>query len=112
MNGKVVTVTHHDAHICEHFRRAAELIGKRWTPQIVRTLLSGVVRYTDLKAGVDRISDHVLSERLKELEACDVVSREVVPSTPVRIEYRLTERGRDLAGVIDELGDWAERWAQ
>jgi DNA-binding HxlR family transcriptional regulator len=111
MMAEGTAVTHHDAQICEHFRRAAELIGKRWTPQILRALLSGVVRYTDLKAGVSQISDHVLSERLKELEACEIVSREVTPSTPVRIEYRLTERGRDLAGVIAELGGWAERWA-
>lgn len=97
--------------VCRHFQRAAELIGKRWNPQLVRMLLSGAVRYTDLKTGIPQISDHLLSERLKELEADGIVSREVTPSTPVRIEYRLTDRGQDLAGVIEELGAWAERWA-
>jgi DNA-binding HxlR family transcriptional regulator len=112
MAGEATTLTHHDAQICEHFRRAAELIGKRWTPQIIRGLLSGSSRYSNLKAGVGQISHHMLSERLKELEACDIVSRQVVPSTPVRVEYGLTERGRDLAGVIEELGGWAERWGE
>jgi len=97
--------------VCHHFQRAALLIGKRWNPQLVRMLLSGAVRYSDLKAGVPQISDHLLSERLKELEAEGVLVRLVTPSTPVRIEYRLTERGADLAGVIDELSAWAERWA-
>jgi DNA-binding HxlR family transcriptional regulator len=96
--------------VCQHFQRAAELLGKRWTPQLIRMLLAGAVRYSDLKAGVPQISDHLLSERLKELEAEGIVDREVTPSTPVRIEYRLTARGRDLAGVIGELAAWAERW--
>lgn len=99
-----------ESPVCQHFQRAAELIGRRWNPQLVRMLLSGAVRYTDLKVGIPQISDHLLSERLKELEADGIVSREVTPSTPVRIEYRLTERGQDLAGVIGELGAWAERW--
>ena len=96
--------------VCQHFQRAALLIGRRWNPQIVRMLLSGAVRYSDMKTGVPQISDHLLSERLKELEAEGLVQRQVTPSTPVRIEYRLTARGADLAGVIDELSAWAERW--
>ncbi len=96
--------------VCRHFQRAADLVGKRWVPQLIRVLLTGPARYTDLKAGIPQISDHLLSERLKELEADDLVVREVTPSTPVRIEYRLTERGQDLAAVIGELAAWAERW--
>jgi DNA-binding HxlR family transcriptional regulator len=58
------------------------------------------------------ISDALLSDRLKELENQGIVVREVTPSTPVRISYGLTDKGRDLAGVIDELAAWAERWAE
>ena len=101
----------HDEPICRHFRQAADLLGKRWNVQIVRALLSGVGRFSDLRTAVAPISDNLLSERLKELEAEDIVVREVTPSTPVRIEYRLTERGKDLGRVIDELAAWAERWA-
>jgi DNA-binding HxlR family transcriptional regulator len=102
---------HEDTPVCQHFQRAAELIGKRWNPQVVRVLLSGATRFTDLREAIPAISDNLLSERLKELEAAGIVVREVTPSTPVRIDYRLSERGRDLAGVIEELGAWAERWS-
>jgi len=100
-----------EAPICEHFQRAAELIGKRWNPQVVRALQTGSTRFGDLRATIPHISDGLLSERLKELEHEGIVSREVTPSTPVLIEYHLTERGRDLTKVMDELGSWAERWA-
>jgi DNA-binding HxlR family transcriptional regulator len=101
----------HEAPICEHFQRAARLIGRRWNPQIVRALQTGATRFTDIRDTIPHISDSLLSERLKELETEGVVTRSVTPDTPVRIEYRLTERGRDLTGVVDELGRWAERWA-
>jgi DNA-binding HxlR family transcriptional regulator len=97
--------------VCRHFQRAAELLGKRWNPQIVRALLSGTNRFTDLRASIRPISDALLSERLKELEAAGIVTRTVRPETPVRIEYGLTERGRDLTRAFEELAAWAERWA-
>jgi DNA-binding HxlR family transcriptional regulator len=100
-----------EAPICEHFQRAAALIGKRWNPQVVRALQTGVSRYTEIRDTIPQISDSLLSERLKELEAEGVVSRTVTPDSPVRIDYRLTDRGRDLTKVVDELGRWAERWA-
>lgn len=97
--------------ICEHFQGAAELIARRWNPQIVSALLAGVVRFTEIRNSIPGLSDRILSERLKELEAAGVVTRDVAPETPVRIEYGLTRQGRDLVGVIDELRAWAERWA-
>jgi len=97
--------------ICEHFQRAASLVARRWNPLIVGALLDGVSRFTDLRNAIPGISDRLLSERLKELEAGAIVTREVTPDTPVRIEYGLTEQGRDLAGVVEELRAWAERWA-
>lgn len=100
-----------EAPICEHFQRAAELIGKRWNPQVIRALQTGSARFGDIKSAVSQISDALLSDRLKELEAQGVVTRDVTPSTPVLIEYHLTERGRDLTKVMDELGRWAERWS-
>ena len=99
-----------EAPICEHFQRAAELVAKRWNPQIVRVLLADVDRFSDLKASIPQISDVLLSERLKELEAEGIVTRTVTPDTPVRITYGLTERGRDLSNVMEELAGWAERW--
>lgn len=103
---------HAETPICRHFQRAAELLGKRWNPQLVRALLLGASRYTDLKTAIPQISDHLLSDRLKALEAAGIVVREVTPSTPVRVDYRLTKQGHDLAGVIGELASWAERWQE
>jgi DNA-binding HxlR family transcriptional regulator len=100
-----------DPRICEHFQDAAALIARRWNPLIVGALLDGITRFTDLRNGIPGISDRLLSERLKELEAAGIVTRDVTPCTPVRIDYGLTEQGRDLAGVIDEIRAWAERWA-
>jgi DNA-binding HxlR family transcriptional regulator len=100
-----------ESPICQHFQRAAELVGRRWNPQIVRALQSGETRFTDLRNGIPSISDAVLSERLKELEAQGIVTRTVTPATPVRIDYGLTERGLDLTKVMEELALWAERWA-
>jgi DNA-binding HxlR family transcriptional regulator len=100
-----------EPRICEHFQRAANLIARRWNPQILGAMLDDAVRFTDIRNSVPGLSDRILSGRLKDLELAGIITREVTPDTPVRIEYRLTTRGRDLAGVIDELGAWAERWA-
>jgi DNA-binding HxlR family transcriptional regulator len=103
--------TDHKGEVCEHFQRAAELLARRWVPQIVLVLLSGPQRFSDLRTAIPTISDALLSERLKELEADGILTRTVTPSTPVRIEYAVTEPGRDLSGVLRELSGWAERWA-
>jgi len=98
--------------VCEHFQRAAEIVGRRWNPQLIRVLLGGSARYRDLKAAIPAISDHLLSARLKELEADGIVTRSVEPGPPVRVEYVLTEAGAALSEVIESLGDWAERFTE
>jgi DNA-binding HxlR family transcriptional regulator len=95
---------------CTHFHHAIEVIGRRWTGAILRALLTGTCRFSELGDVVPGLSDRLLSERLKELEAEGIVTRVVIPETPVRIEYRLTEKGRELEPVVRELADWAERW--
>jgi DNA-binding HxlR family transcriptional regulator len=97
--------------VCESFQRAAELVGRRWVPQIVWVLLGGTLRYSALRDAIPDISDTLLSERLRELERAGIVTRTVTPSTPVLIEYGLTDRGRDLSSVIEGLSAWADRWA-
>ncbi len=95
-----------------HFQRAADLLGKRWSTLIVSAMLAGATRFSDIRDEVAPISDTLLSERLKQLEADGIIRRDVTPSTPVLIEYHLTDEGRDLERVIDELRSWAERWAE
>jgi DNA-binding HxlR family transcriptional regulator len=103
--------THGDGPICQHFQRAAELVGQRWMPQVIHAMKPGPRRYSDLKTSIPRISDAILSERLKALEAARIVIRTVEPTTPVRISYGLSQRGEELADVLSELQVWAERWA-
>jgi DNA-binding HxlR family transcriptional regulator len=95
---------------CPKYHRAVELIGRRWTGAILRALMSGVSRFSELCDTVPGLSDRMLAERLKELEAEGIVLRTVVPDTPVRVEYSLTDKGRDLEAVMQAVSGWAERW--
>jgi DNA-binding HxlR family transcriptional regulator len=96
--------------LCERFHRASELIGRRWTGAILYVLLQSRCRFATLRSAVPGITDRMLSERLQELEGEGIVERTVIPETPVRVEYCLTEKGRSLAPVIDTIAQWAERW--
>jgi len=104
-----------DAHstitgFCPLYHRAIEIIGRRWTGAIVRALLAGDSRFTQIRTTVPGLSDRLLSERLKELESEGIVERRVLPRTPVRIEYHLTEKGEALATVVQAASAWAEEW--
>jgi DNA-binding HxlR family transcriptional regulator len=109
-NKHMDTETDHAGGFCPRYHHAVELIGRRWTGAIIRALLGGVFRFSDLTQTVPGLSDRMLSERLKELEAEGIVERTVYPDTPVRIEYHVTEKGRALAGVVDSIATWAEAW--
>ena len=100
----------HLTAFCPNYHRAIELIGRRWTGAILRVLLSGATRFTEITAATPPVSDRLLYERLKELEADGIVSRTVIPVTPVRIDYRLTEKGRALDEVMAAISAWAETW--
>ena len=95
---------------CPVYHRAIEIIGRRWTGVIVRALLSGATRFGEIRAIVPGLSDRLLSERLKELEAEGIVDRLVLAETPVRIEYHLTPKGEALASVVAATSAWAEEW--
>ena len=95
---------------CPYYHRAVELIGARWTGAIIRALLGNVTRFSELTVTIPGLSDRMLSERLKELEAEGVVKRQVTPSTPVRVEYHLTEKGRALGEAVEAISAWAGEW--
>jgi DNA-binding HxlR family transcriptional regulator len=97
-------------HLCAKFHKAVELIGGRWTGAVIRLLLSERMRFAELRSAIPEISDRMLSERLRELETEGIVARIVVPETPVRVEYELTEKGRALEQALCAVGRWAERW--
>jgi DNA-binding HxlR family transcriptional regulator len=96
--------------VCPYYHRAVELIGRRWTGVIVSAMLDGSTRFSEMRDAIPDISDRMLSERLKELEADGIVERTVVPETPVRVEYHLTEKGLALKGVVDSVSSWASDW--
>jgi DNA-binding HxlR family transcriptional regulator len=96
--------------LCAKFHGAVELIGRRWSGALIQVLLGGRRRFGDLRAAIPDITDRMLSERLKELEEAGIVIRLVVPETPVRVEYELTEKGRALEEALAAIGRWAERW--
>ena len=97
---------------CPHFHRAVELVGKRWTGAILYVLIhaDGPLRFSEIAHAVPDLSDRLLSERMKELERCGIVDRHVAATSPVRVEYALTDRGRDLEPSLAELKGWADRW--
>ncbi len=98
-------------HMCPKFENAFELLGKRWTGLIIRTLLSGKKRFTDIAEAIPNMSARMLTERFKELEKEGIVVRKVYPEVPVRIEYELTEKGAELQSAMDEIQKWAEKWS-
>ena len=95
---------------CGLYHRAVELVGKRWTGAILIVLLDGPLRFSQIRTLVPDLSDRLLSERLKELEAEGIVVRRVNDESPVRVAYELTDKGRDLRPVVTALKSWARDW--
>jgi DNA-binding HxlR family transcriptional regulator len=89
---------------------ATEVLCTRWTLVLIRELIAGSTRFNDLRRGVPKMSPTLLSQRLKELEAAGVVERRRIPTEKDVFEYRLTQAGRELVGVVDALGCWGQKW--
>jgi DNA-binding HxlR family transcriptional regulator len=104
------TPTDADKHACTRFQHAVEFIGKRWVGVILFVLLDGPARFNEILAGVPNLSDRLLTERLRELEAAGMVTREVQPGPPVRVIYALTGAGRSLSDIIRAVARWADEW--
>jgi DNA-binding HxlR family transcriptional regulator len=90
---------------------AAEIVCSKWTPLVLRELLSGSTRFNDLRRGVPRMSPTLLSKRLKDLEEAGVISARATGRSSV-VEYKLTPAGEDLRDVIMSLGGWGQRWIE
>ncbi|GER88180.1 hypothetical protein KDW_23420 [Dictyobacter vulcani] len=98
------------ANTCPRYEHAVQVICKRWTGLLLDALMEGPRRFGELTVLVDGLSDRVLSDRLRELEAEGIVKRVVYPQIPVRVEYQLTEKGYALKPVTDAIHNWAEGW--
>lgn len=91
--------------------KAAELFCERWTPLIIRDLVWGSTRFSELQRGVPLMSPTLLSQRLKQLEREGIIERRRQPNGR-GFDYRLTEAGWEFAPLIDALGTWGQRWSR
>ncbi len=89
--------------------KATEVLGERWTPLIIRELLTNEASFNSLRKGVPLMSPSLLSSRLKSLEVAGVIRRE---KTDRGVIYTLTESGEELRPIIEALGVWGQRWAR
>jgi DNA-binding HxlR family transcriptional regulator len=90
--------------------RTAEIVCAKWTLLIVRDLAEGRSRFCELERSLSGISPRTLSLRLRDLEALGVVERQTFPEVPPRVEYALTDKGRALLPLIDDMRSFGERW--
>ncbi|MDT2044938.1 winged helix-turn-helix transcriptional regulator [Priestia flexa] len=90
--------------------KSFELIGKKWTGLIIYVLMSGPKRFSELNEAIPALSRRLLTERVKELEEHDIVLRTVIPDRPIRTEYTLTQKGKELGQILGPITQWAESW--
>jgi len=88
-------------------RQTADLLERRWQLSVIYAALAGALRFNEFAGAVAGISPRMLSERLRDLEAAGLIERRVIPSSPPKVEYRLTDRGRELGPIIDALRAYA-----
>jgi DNA-binding HxlR family transcriptional regulator len=88
----------------------AEIISGKWTILVIRDLVDSNRRFCELERSLEGISPRTLSLRLRALEECGIVDRHTYPEVPPRVEYTLTEKGRALIPVIEEMRAYGRRW--
>src|ERR1700749_174730 len=98
------------SNCCPLYHEAVELVGRRWTGAILRVLMDGPLRFSEIAQAIPELSDRLLSERMKELEARGRVQPTVIPGPPLRVQYELSVMGSELEPALTELQDWARRW--
>lgn len=91
--------------------KATEVVAERWTPLVIRELLSGSHRFNDLRRGLPQMSPSLLTQRLRALERAGIVERRR-PATGRGWEYHLTVAGEELRPVVMGLGTWGARWVR
>jgi DNA-binding HxlR family transcriptional regulator len=101
---------HIDDDQCRLFQATVELVGRRWSSAILMAVARGAGRFSEILGSVPGLSDRMLAQRLKELDAAGLVAREVVPTMPVQVTYRLTPSGRELMASLQPLVRWGLRW--
>jgi DNA-binding HxlR family transcriptional regulator len=95
---------------CTLYHQAVELVGKRWTGAILIVMLDGPLRFSEVKHLIPDLSDRLLSERLKELEAEGIVLRRCGNAGAAKVEYALTPKGEALEPAVRALKSWAHSY--
>jgi DNA-binding HxlR family transcriptional regulator len=90
---------------------AMEIIGSKWTALILRDLFSGPKRFCELEKSVGNINPRTLSQRLDDLEAHGIISRESFAEVPPRTEYTLTDKGEDLLPILKQMAAWGTKYS-
>lgn len=88
----------------------AEIVSGKWTLLVIRDLASSSSRFCELERSLAGISPRTLSLRLRALEECGVVERKTYPEVPPRVEYGLTEKGKALVPMIENMRSYGNRW--
>jgi DNA-binding HxlR family transcriptional regulator len=101
---------HIDDDQCRLFQASMELIGRRWSSAILLAVARGARRFSEILASVPGLSDRMLAQRLKELDAAGLLIRRVVPTMPVQVTYELTPGGSELMTSLQPLVRWGLRW--
>ncbi len=96
--------------MCPRYQAAMAILGRKWTGLILRSLMGGPRRFTEMAAYVPGLSDRLLSQRLHELEEAGIVARRVYSERPVQVEYSLTSQGQALREVVEAVQRWADHW--
>jgi DNA-binding HxlR family transcriptional regulator len=88
------------------------LIGNKWTLLIIRELVmaNGPLRYNEIAKSLKKISSRTLSSRLKNLVNYGIVEKNIIDDSPIKVEYSLTEKGKELYKVTQPMADWSEKW--
>jgi len=90
---------------------AAAIVSSKWTPQLVYALANGVERFGELQKEAGGVNPRTLSARLDELEMQGIVAKVTFSEVPPRVEYRLTQKGRDLLPILEHMIAWGEKYA-
>lgn len=89
---------------------AMEIIGNKWTALILRDIAEGPKRFLELERSVGNINPRTLSQRLDDLEAHEIITKKSFAESPPRVEYALTNKGRDLLPVLKQMATWGEKY--
>ena len=89
---------------------AMEIIGNKWTALILRDLAGGPKRFGELEKSVGSINPRTLSQRLDDLERCGILTKQSFHEVPPRIEYTLTQKGKDLIPVLRQMAEWGTKY--